>query len=86
MEIWQEIIPEIEVRERVMMGLRLRDGINYENFRTQTGYDLCEHINLQKRDFYIGQGLLSEDKTTLKTTLKGRLLLNGLTAELLEHF
>lgn len=83
LEVWQEITPEIEVEERVMMGLRLRSGINYQNFKEQTGYDLCKHINLPKRDFYIGQGLLADDKATLKTTLKGRLLLNKLTAELL---
>ena len=65
------------------MGLRLRDGLNYADFLQQTGYDLQEHINLKKRDFYIEQGLLEGDKTTLKTTLKGRLLLNKLTAELL---
>ncbi len=82
-EIWQEVLPEIEIEERLMMGLRLRDGINYQAFQTQTGYDLREHINLQKRDFYIAQGLLADDPNTLKTTLKGRLLLNKLTAELL---
>ena len=82
-EVWQEITPEIEVEERVMMGLRLLDGINYQQFKEQTGYDLEAHINLQRRDFYIGQGLLEDDKDALKTTLKGRLLLNKLTAELL---
>ncbi len=82
-EIWQEVPPEIEIEERLMMGLRLREGINYHQFQMQTGYDLCEYINLQKRDFYIAQGLLADDTNTLKTTLKGRLLLNKLTAELI---
>ncbi|MEQ1705924.1 MAG: radical SAM family heme chaperone HemW [Rickettsiales bacterium] len=82
-EVWQEITPETFVEERVMMGLRLRDGINYRDFKEQTGYDLGEHINLSKRDFYMGQGLLADDKNAIKTTLKGRLLLNKLTAELL---
>lgn len=83
LEIWQEITPEIEVEERVMMGLRLRGGINYQDFQTQTGYDLCEYINLQKRAFYIEQNLLEDDNNALRTTLKGRLLLNKLTVELL---
>lgn len=82
-EIWQEITPETSVEERVMMGLRLRDGINYHDFQIQTGFDLEKHINLPKRDFYMGQGLLADDKNAIKTTLKGRLLLNKLTAELL---
>jgi oxygen-independent coproporphyrinogen-3 oxidase len=84
LEIWQEISPEIGVEERIMMGLRLREGINYDSFFKQTGYDLRVYINLKKRDFYIEQGLLASDKNTLKTTLKGRLLLNKLTAELLD--
>lgn len=83
LEIWQEVPPEIEIEERLMMGLRLREGINYQEFQMQTGYDLCEYINLQKRDFCIAQGLLADDPNTLKTTLKGRLLLNKLTAELI---
>lgn len=83
LEIWQEISPQTEVEERVMMGLRLRNGINYQQFIEQTGYDLQEYINLEKRDFYVQRGLLEDSKTTLKTTLKGRLLLNKLTAELL---
>ena len=82
-EIWQEVSPQDEVEERLMMGLRLRDGLNYADFLQQTGYDLESYINLKKRDFYIEQGLLADDKITLKTTLKGRLLLNKLTAELL---
>ena len=82
-EIWQEIPPEIEVEERLMMGLRLRDGINYEVFKTQTGLDLREHINTQKRDFYIKNSLLEDDKNNLRPTLKGKLVLNKLTAELI---
>lgn len=83
LEVWQEISRETEIEERLMMGLRLRDGINYQEFKKRTGYDLEQNINLAKRDFYIGQGLLADDKASLKTTLNGRLLLNKLTAELL---
>ena len=82
-EVWQEVAPETEIEERVMMGLRLRCGINYQDFQRQTGFDLAKHINLAKRDFYIRQGLLENDENSLKTTLKGRLLLNKLTAEIL---
>ena len=82
-EIWQEVPPDVEMEERVMMGLRLTDGINYNEFKECTGYQLSEYINLQKRDFYIGQGLLENDPNALRTSLKGRLLLNKLTAELL---
>ncbi len=82
-EVWQEISRETEIEERVMMGLRLRDGINYQEFKMRTGYDLEQNINLAKRDLFIEKGLLEDDKANLKTTLSGRLLLNKLTAELL---
>lgn len=82
-EVWQEISREPEIEERVMMGLRLRDGINYQEFKIRTGYDLEQNINLVKRDLFIEKGLLADDKMSLKTTLSGRLLLNKLTAELL---
>jgi oxygen-independent coproporphyrinogen-3 oxidase len=83
LEIWQEISPEIEVEERVMMGIRLSKGIDYQQFYQQTGYDLRENINWKKAKFYTQQGLLADDKNILKTTLQGRLVLNKLTAELL---
>lgn len=82
-EVWQKVATEAEIEERVMMGLRLRAGINYQEFKERTGYDLEQNINLGKRDLYIEKGLLADDKSNLKTTLNGRLLLNKLTAELL---
>lgn len=82
-EVWQEVSREAEIEERVMMGLRLRAGLSYADFLTRAGMELREHINLQKRDFYIAQGLLADDDTHLRATLKGRLVLNKLTAELL---
>lgn len=83
MDIWQEIDKGTEMEERLMMGLRLTNGINYDLFKEQTGSDLRDYINIRKRDFYISQGLLADDEMALKATLKGRLLLNKLTAELL---
>ncbi len=82
-EIWQEVPPDIEIEERLMMGLRLLGGINYQEFKKRTGYELEKHINTAKRDFYIEQGLLENDDNALRASLKGRLLLNRLTADLL---
>jgi len=82
-EVWQEIAREQEVEERLMMGLRLSDGIDYAAFKAQTGYDLAPYINQKNRDLYIAEGLLENNPARLQATLKGRLLLNRLTAELL---
>ena len=82
-EVWQEIDKEREAQERVMMGLRLREGIAYDTFREQTGFELADYINASHRNLYIRQGLLADDATRLQATLAGRLVLNRLTAELL---
>lgn len=86
LEIWQELSLESEAEEMLMMGVRLSSGINYNNFIRKNGYDLRDYINLKKRDLYTEQGLLENDASNLKTTIKGRLLLNRLTAELLNSF
>ncbi|MDE3016149.1 MAG: coproporphyrinogen III oxidase [Pseudomonadota bacterium] len=82
-ELWQPLSAREAIEERVMMGLRLREGIGYAAFAEQTGQALDCHIHLQKRDAYITQGMLAGDPARLQTTLKGRLVLNRLTAELL---
>jgi len=82
-DVWQEVPREQEVEERLMMGLRLTEGINYADFERQTGYDLRPHINAARRDLYIREGLLENNPDVLRTTLAGRLVLNRLTAELL---
>lgn len=83
-ELWEDIDRRREIEERVMMGLRLKEGISYRKFREQTGYDLLPHIDAKKRRIYIEKGLLADDSEHLRATLKGRLVLNRLTAELLE--
>lgn len=82
-EVWQEVDFEQEVEERLMMGLRLAGGINYDDFQEQTGYDLQPFINPLRLAFYVHKGLMEDDPDRLRTTLSGRLVLNTLTAELL---
>ena len=83
METWQVIEQQQEAEERLMMGLRLREGIFYQDFIKQSGFDLRDYIDEAKRDFYCRQGLLTDDCKRLQTTLSGRLVLGTLTAELL---
>ena len=82
-EVWEAIDKQREVEERVMMGLRLREGISYSAFQQQTGIDLREFIHQQRRELYIAKGLLVDDPDRLQTTLNGRLVLGTLTGELL---
>lgn len=83
LEIWQELPKEVEIEERIMMGLRLKNGISYAEFYEQTGEDLRKFIKQQKQQFYIDQGLLVASDKRLQTTMQGRLVLNKLTAEIL---
>jgi len=66
-----------------MMGLRLAEGISYQDFEEQTGYDLRPYLNASRCEFYRAKGLLADDPTRLQTTLNGRLVLGTLTGELL---
>lgn len=75
-EVWQEVDAKDEAAERIMMGLRLKDGIAYAAFDNA-------YLNKKKRDLYIEQGLLENKSDRLQATLKGRLVLNQLVAELL---
>lgn len=82
-EVWQEVPFDEEIEERLMMGLRLRDGLSYEEFEEQNGFDLRPFINAARQAFYVHKGLLADDPERLRTTLNGRLVLGTLTAELL---
>ena len=82
-EVWQPVDRPQDAEERLMMGLRLAEGIGYAAFKAQAGYDVTPYINLKKRDAYVSEGLLENNPDRLQTTLKGRLVLNRLTAELL---
>lgn len=75
LEIWQPLETKQVLEERLMMGLRLVSGIEAEPF--------LHHINPHKHELYVKQGLLADDTAMLRPTLKGRLVLNRLTAELL---
>jgi putative oxygen-independent coproporphyrinogen III oxidase len=74
-EVWQETDEKTEMEERVMMGLRLTEGVEAAM--------LLPVINAKKRALFTAEGLLTNDPERLCATLKGRLVLNQLTTELL---
>jgi putative oxygen-independent coproporphyrinogen III oxidase len=82
-EIWNKVELTQEIEERLMMGLRLKDGIDLAAFKKQTGHDLPHYLNRHKQRLYVAQGLLAERADKLQVTLSGRLVLNRLIAELL---
>jgi oxygen-independent coproporphyrinogen-3 oxidase len=82
-EPWQAIDTATEVQERVMMGLRLKDGIDYAAMQARTGFDLRPFLNEKKIRFYQDKGLLVASNERLAATEAGRLVLTQLTGELL---
>jgi putative oxygen-independent coproporphyrinogen III oxidase len=83
LEVFDPIDKNTELAERVMMGLRLTDGINFQNFNDKTGVAFFDSVNKAKYSLFVQKNLLKETKNSVSTTLTGRLLLNRLTAELL---
>lgn len=69
--------------ERVIMGLRLDEGIDRARFRAQTGRDVLTLIQPSKLAYAVGAGYVELDETRFRATAEGRLRLNGLLASLL---
>jgi putative oxygen-independent coproporphyrinogen III oxidase len=63
--------------EAVMMGLRLRSGIDRAEFRAATGRDLDQVIGPARRDTLIAAGDLVDDPRSLRATAQGRRRLNA---------
>jgi putative oxygen-independent coproporphyrinogen III oxidase len=82
-EIWQEIDKKDEIDERIMMGLRLSDGINFRDFKDKTGVAFKGSINMSKYTLFLQKNYLKETESSVSATLNGRLVLNRLTADLL---
>lgn len=66
---------QIAAEERLMMGLRLADGLPLS--------EIQPYIDEKKRALAIAEGLLADDNTCLIPTAKGRLVLTSLTSLLL---
>lgn len=82
-EVWQGIELKEEIAERLMMGLRLKEGIDYRRFEARTGRRLPDYLDSESLALYRRQGLLEDRDDVLQATLAGRLVLNRLISELL---
>lgn len=78
----EELTPQERAEELIIMGLRIREGINKENFRRQCGLELTGFVNDKARQSLIRQKLLFEDKHSMRTANRGFLLLNKIIEEL----
>ncbi len=81
----QELITAHErAEELLIMGLRLKNGLDKKLFFQHCGIEFAKFINQQKLQEFVGEGLLENNSTCLKTTTKGNFLLNYLIENLVQ--
>ena len=68
--------------EALLMGLRLREGVDLADLARRFGFTPAELINGAKADFYTDKGLLWRDGDQIGVTDSGMPLLDGLLGEL----
>jgi len=71
------------IHEMVVMGLRLGEGIDADDFRAVTGGGFADHLNTVAMARMVQAGYLSADDGRIKATLEGRLRLDAMIAALL---
>ena len=79
----QRALPKAEqASEALLMGLRLREGIDLEAFSTRFAIPTKKLIDTARFTFYTGQGLCWSDGTRIGVTPDGMPLLDALLGEL----
>ena len=74
----EELTPQERAEELILMGLRLTEGINKQNFERICGLNFDDFINQTFKNEAIKSNLLEESKNALKATSKGFLVLDYL--------
>jgi len=74
--------PGEQASEALLMGLRLREGIDPVALARRFGFDAAELIDQDKAEFYLRQKLLWQEAGRLGVTEAGMALLDGLLSEL----
>ena len=69
--------------ELLLMGLRVKSGIDKNIFKQICGLDLLDVINVEKLQYMKENSLLTENITHLSATYNGFLLLDAITSELI---
>lgn len=69
--------------EMLLLGLRLKQGMNIQDFENLTGQKLEEFVNNSKLDLFLRQDFLLKENNYLKLTEKSYHLLNQIIEELL---
>lgn len=83
--IWQQQILSFEqqLSEKIIMGLRLTEGINQDDFFSYFKKPLIELVNLDKLNYLQELKLINLDKESLKVSKTGKLVLNSIINQLI---
>ncbi len=71
----EEIGPELQLSESVILSLRLTEGVGLEDVRRRFGVDLLKHYDREVGEL-VGLGLLERTDSRVMLTRRGRLLGN----------
>jgi putative oxygen-independent coproporphyrinogen III oxidase len=74
--------PAQQAREALLMGLRLREGVNLVALTLRTGFDADGLLNIRKVDVLYKEGLIQRDDQKLVVTPKGMPLLDAILGEI----
>ncbi|MCX5613700.1 radical SAM family heme chaperone HemW [Bombella saccharophila] len=78
----EALTPEMKAREALLMGLRLREGINKAHFAQRTGLPLQDCLEPVILQACLEEDYLQQDEHTLRATESGRLLLEAMLSQL----
>ncbi len=78
-----EVPPADSAREMLMMGLRLKTGVDLKRLTERTGLTLSDAVNLSALEQLSSGGFLIHSHQNLRATDKGRAVLNSLLTRFL---
>lgn len=78
----EHLSADMKAHEALLMGLRLRKGIQADHFQRRTGKDLLTCLDPTILTACLEEGYLEHNHTTLRATDEGRLRLEALLAQL----
>ena len=77
-----QLSPDVRAGEALLMGLRLRDGIDARTFGARTGRALLDSVDRTRLARMIALGFVESDSAGLRLTAAGRPLVNAVLGEL----
>ncbi len=80
----KKLTPDERAIELLMMGLRLKDGVNSDKFQKISGKSLQSCLDLDGLDLLLTHDLIEWDQKHLRPTYEGRKCLDGLLEKLIQ--